>query len=488
MADEDKKELDPSPKIPEGEAHYVDIEEKLGESYGTLSPNPKLTDGLVDRTGEQPNGSESTNPDTKPTVFKGNVYVEGGKLYVNGVEVTGGAAIDTKGFDVLELSSTSGTLTDSEYALAQSNQCVIKVSTQYFYREFVAATLISYKAFPRNASYGTVTNEYIEITKSTKAWTLHQDIAVKVNPTLDGTEDEIEGIEVSGKKYKAKSGGGGSIDSDVQVYIESNYSSDDYANRTNYADPISLQEFITNCEAGNVYTNPGIIARITNLLSETTLRIILVGTNADVLAYNDTEVAKTTWQFLDMPEHNVRLGLPFNVLDWVQGSGRTYLKQYLEGTNESAMQLYPSNMDGLISAQGLLQVCHVVFEELPDTLKRHIKTVRRYYYRRRNYMEVAANGGSETNNGQMCQLACNVFHLSRYDLFGSGEADGKGSQYPYFNSNARRIRFYNGSATSWWNASPNTNYCYYWYFVNSDGSIYNDYSYFAYGVAPAFCI
>lgn len=492
MAD---KILNPSPKIPEGEKP-------------ALSPNPKYEDGL--KEGARGVG-QPTNPNNPAQVelrtnFTKPEIEEIARGVSEGLPSTSGATAgqvlkldndknpqwandtDTKGFEVLELSNLSGTLTDEQYNLALSDACVIKLGTQYFYKEFNASTLLTYKAFGNNVSTGTITNDYVEITKADKSWELKNGYAIKVNPTLDGTESEIEGLQVGDKKYKAKSGGGGgSIDSDVEVEIESDYTSNDYANRTNYADPITLQEFIANCENG-VYTNAGIIARVKNLLSETTFRIILIGVNQDVLAYNDTEVAKTTWQFLDMPEHNVRLGLPFNVLDWVQGSGRSYLKEYLDGTNTADMQLYPSNMDGLISAQGLLQVCHTVFEELPDTLKRHIKTVRRYYYRKRNYMGVGANGGTETNNPQMCQLASNVFHLSRYDLFGSGETEGSGSKYPYFAANANRVRFYNGSATSWWNASPRTSSSSYWYTVTSDGNSYNDGTYGAYGVAPAFCI
>ena len=277
------------------------------------------------------------------------------------------------------------------------------------------------------------------------------------------------------------------IDSDVLVEIETT-ASDDYANRTNYATAISLQEFIANCEAGNVYTE-GTIARISNLIGRTTFRLLLIGTNHEVLAYNDTTTAKTTWQFLDMPQHNVRLGLPFNLLDWYGGSGRAYLMEYLNGINSSNMNLYPSNMDGLISAQGLLQVCHSIFESLPDTLKRHIKTVRRYYQRKRNRMSVGANGGTETTSSQTCQLACNVFHLAGTDLGTSGASgEGSGSQYTYFTGSARRIRFYNGSAASWWTASPYTysvgDWC--WVINNGNDGVLDTYG--GGGVAPAFCI
>lgn len=78
MADE--KELNPSPKFPEGE-------------YPELSPNPKFENGLVDKTSEQPNGSEQTNPQVKPTVLNGVVHING-KLYINGVLVSPEGATD----------------------------------------------------------------------------------------------------------------------------------------------------------------------------------------------------------------------------------------------------------------------------------------------------------------------------------------------------------------------------------------------------------
>ena len=277
------------------------------------------------------------------------------------------------------------------------------------------------------------------------------------------------------------------IDSDVLVEIETT-ASDDYANRTNYATAISLQEFIANCENGT-YTTAGIIARISNLISRKTFRLILIGTNHEVLASDDTTYAKTTWQFLDMPMQNVYLGLPFNLLDWGSGSGRDYLMQYLNGINSSTMYLYPSNKDGLISASGLLDSCHVVFESLPTLLKEHIKQVRRYYYRQRNNMSVGANGGSETNSSTMCQMASNLFHLSKYDLDNDGQTEGSGSQYTYFNSSARKVRFYNGSAKSWWSSSPNTNNNNNWRFVYANGSSYDSDATYSYkAIAPAFCI
>lgn len=305
-------------------------------------------------------------------------------------------------------------------------------------------------------------------------------------------EGKVIKVNASGD-YELGTAGGSTPDSDVTVEIESNYSSTDYANRTSYATAISLQEWIANCEAGNVYTNAGIIAKVNNLINGKAFRLILIGTNHEVLAYDDTTQAKTTWQFLDMPEHNVRLGLPINVLDMGGTDSRAQLNAFLDGTNASGIDVYPSNMDGLISAQGLLQVNETIYDELPETLQRHIKIVRRYYYRKRNQMSIGTstegNPGAISNSGQMCQLAQGIFHLAGTDLGTSGQSgEGSGSKYNYFAGDANRVRYYNGTASSWWNASPGTSNSGTWYSIFSFGSSSNDITFSNYGVAPAFCI
>lgn len=418
----------------------------------------------------------------------------GGHWVYNSTDIT--HLGEDKTIEVVELTGLSGTLSDSDYALVQQDNCVLKLGTQTFYKESSASTLITYQAFSRQAGQDQALYEYIEITKADKSWQLKNENIVEGNPSVpEGTtQTDLTGLKI-GNTYYALSSGGSAPDSDVTVEIENDYTSTNFQNRTNYATAISLQDFIANCEAGNVYTNAGIIAKVNNLISGKAFRLLLIGTNHEVLAFDDTTQAKTTWQFLDMPEHNVRLGLPFNLLDWTSGSGRTYLNQYLDGTNTGSMDLYPSNMDGLISAQGLLQANMTIYEELPETLKRHIKTVRRYYYRKRNYMSVGAstegNPGAESNSGQMCQLAQNVFHLAGTDLSTSGQSgEGSGSVYSYFNSSgsAKRIRYYNGTAIGWWNSSPSSSVASSWFCISGDGFSYDISTYNGFGVAPAFCI
>ena len=94
-----------------------------------------------------------------------------------------------------------------------------------------------------------------------------------------------------------------------------------------------------------------------------------------------------------------------------------------------------------------------------------------------------------------------VFLTSYPEMFGSasynyykGSPALEGQQYPYYNSNNRRIKYVNnngtasGNASHYWLRSPSTRGSYYWIFVRSDGSAYSIDSYNHYGLAPAFCL
>ena len=300
-------------------------------------------------------------------------------------------------------------------------------------------------------------------------------------------EKYIDTIEKDGEEYKLKAMNGGiELDTDVTVEIESDYTNDYFQTRTSYADPISLKDFIDNCENGT-YTNAGIIAKVNNLIDGHAFRLILIATEADVLAYNDTTKAKTTWQFLDMLEHQCRLGLPFNVIDWGSTSGRAAANAYLDGTNADALTWYPSNKGGYITAVGLLNVLHTIYEGLPIQLKRAIKTVRKAFNIPRQYRSIAATGGTESDSSTTGYIAQKLFHLSATEN-GSGSYGTEGSAYTYLNSNARRIRYYNGTAAAYWLRTPYPSTSSYWVRVNDDGGIGGINANDSRGVAPAFCI
>lgn len=96
--------------------------------------------------------------------------------------------LDLANDGVIELTGMSGTLSDSDYAKALADNCIIKLGTQTFYKEFDASTLITFQAFSRQAGQNSALYEFIEITKSTKAWELQSKYMVDANPSGNATE------------------------------------------------------------------------------------------------------------------------------------------------------------------------------------------------------------------------------------------------------------------------------------------------------------
>ena len=305
------------------------------------------------------------------------------------------------------------------------------------------------------------------------------DTMLEANGVLDEHTEyaDLHNITVNGETYLIPQGSG---DSDVVVSISTDEGS-------TWDEPITLKEFISNCEVGNVYS-VGTQATILNCFGDgKDYRFVLVGVNADVLASDDTTVVKTTWNFLDMPVHQARLGLPFNVIDWGSNMGRAFANAYLDGTNESALTWYPSSRGGYITAIGLLNVLHVIYEGLPPELKRAIKTVRKAFNIPRQTRSIAANGGTESDSSGIGYIAQKLFLLSATES-GSTSYGIEGTAYPYLNSNERRIRYYNGVAAAYWLRTPYPSTSHYWDSVNADGNITSDGTNNNRGVAPAFCI
>ena len=73
------------------------------------------------------------------------------------------------GVEIVELDNLSGTLSDADYEKVSGDNCLIKMSTQYFYKEYSASTLIVYSAFSRTGT-SSIIFENIEITKADKTW------------------------------------------------------------------------------------------------------------------------------------------------------------------------------------------------------------------------------------------------------------------------------------------------------------------------------
>lgn len=169
-----------------------------------LNPNPgygedgKTVSAIKTDLKEGARGTPvEVNTNQKPIVVKQEPHNFIGGLYVNGKPVNIDD-FDDKGFDILELSNLSGTLTNEEFALALSDYCAIKVSTQYYYKDISSADYLVYKAATRVGSNDTYV-ESIVITKATKAWEYRAE-TVEVNSlkylTTVPTEANTDGLKV----------------------------------------------------------------------------------------------------------------------------------------------------------------------------------------------------------------------------------------------------------------------------------------------------
>ncbi len=91
------------------------------------------------------------------------VLTEDAKMEIIADHLTG------TGINVVEIHNMSGTLSDEDFAKVQGDNCMMKASTQYFYKQFDAATLLKYGALPRLGT-GKVMFESITIDKATKGY------------------------------------------------------------------------------------------------------------------------------------------------------------------------------------------------------------------------------------------------------------------------------------------------------------------------------
>lgn len=75
------------------------------------------------------------------------------------------------GVETVNLVGLSGTFSDEEYAKIQKDNCIIVASTQYYYKQYSASTVIRYGAIPRLGA-GQVIFDYVDIDKATKSYEL----------------------------------------------------------------------------------------------------------------------------------------------------------------------------------------------------------------------------------------------------------------------------------------------------------------------------
>lgn len=78
---------------------------------------------------------------------------------------------DKAGINVVQVTNMSGTLSDDDYEKLLQPNSVIVASTQYYYKQYDASTLLRYTSAPR-LGVDKIIFDYIEITKETKAYEL----------------------------------------------------------------------------------------------------------------------------------------------------------------------------------------------------------------------------------------------------------------------------------------------------------------------------
>ena len=82
-----------------------------------------------------------------------------------------------------------------------------------------------------------------------------------------------------------------------------------------------------------------------------------------------------------------------------------------------------------------------------------------------------------------------LFLLSEVEIFGSTpySVTGEGTQYDYYKAGNSKIKKRNGSATDWWDRSPDASISTLFCLVNKSGSAGGNFASGAYGVAFGFC-
>lgn len=78
---------------------------------------------------------------------------------------------ESQGVQTVEIHGMSGTFSDEEFEKISKNNCIILASTQLFYKQYDASTVIRYGAVPRLGN-DKIILDYIDISKSTKTYEL----------------------------------------------------------------------------------------------------------------------------------------------------------------------------------------------------------------------------------------------------------------------------------------------------------------------------
>lgn len=80
-------------------------------------------------------------------------------------------ATENSGINVIQITNMSGVLSDDDYKKLLQANSVIVASTQYYYKQYDASTMLRFTSAPR-LGVDKIIFDYIEIDKETKAYEL----------------------------------------------------------------------------------------------------------------------------------------------------------------------------------------------------------------------------------------------------------------------------------------------------------------------------
>ena len=116
------------------------------------------------------------------------------------------------GLDILELTSSTGTLTDEQFALVQSDHCMIKRATgdasnsyRYYFKAYDSDSGCDYWCDTETLTANSVTRYYFTVDYTNQEYTFGSDVddrkRVTANPTVSGTPADLTTITVGLTSY-----------------------------------------------------------------------------------------------------------------------------------------------------------------------------------------------------------------------------------------------------------------------------------------------
>ena len=116
------------------------------------------------------------------------------------------------GLDIIELTSSTGTLTDEQFALVQSDHCMIKRATgdasnsyRYYFKTYDSDSGCDYWCDTETVTANSVTRYYFTVDYTNQEYTFGSDVddrkRVTANPTVSGTPADLTTITVGLTSY-----------------------------------------------------------------------------------------------------------------------------------------------------------------------------------------------------------------------------------------------------------------------------------------------